>query len=203
MSILFRVSAVASLLTPLAVGHGAVGASVFSSGGAEFPLARVDIISPTVFREAARGVYIEAASGVALSKLVGLSVFGPFRPGLTIEEATVRFGSPVQTRSERGKDIAVYDSLAARIELVDELSGSGCVSYRRRTLYAYPKSSAGRCGARVADVFDASLAGHIAERGTVEVGVAEAGNGERVWGLIRDGCVEGLSWWTPASQASR
>lgn len=196
-----RILIVVVLLMPLAVSETSVGTAVGSqqSSPAEWPLARVEVSSARVFRGAPKSLYIEAASGVPLSKLIRLTVFGAFRPGLTIEEAKARFGPPVETRSDGSTTSAVYNSPAARIELVDELSGSGCVSYRRRTLYAYPKS-AGGCGAKASDVFDAAVIERVTDSGPFEIGVAEAGDGERVWALVRDGCVEGLNWWAPASQ---
>jgi hypothetical protein len=198
----FRGALIVAVLLPLAVSESAVSVSVTveASAPAPWPLGRVGVSSPVVFREATKALYLEGASGVPLSKLVRLTVFGAFRPGLSIEDAAARFGAPAGKRSEGSKDIAVYESPAARIEVTDELSGSGCVSYRRRTLYAYPRSSPGECGAKVADVFDVSVADRIAEKGAVEVGVAEAGNGDKVWVLVRDGCVEGFNWWAPASQ---
>ena len=129
-----------------------------------------------------------------------LGVFGEFRPGLSIEDAAARFGAPAGQRSEGSKDIAVYDSATARIEVTDELSGSACVSYRRRTLYAHLKSSTGECGAEVKDIFDIAVADRIADKGAIEIALAEAGDGERIWALVRNGCVESLNWWGSASQ---
>jgi hypothetical protein len=53
---------------------------------------------------------------------------------------------------------------------------------------------------KAAEAFNASVKKHLAGKGIIEVAVAEAGNGERVWTLVRDGCVEALNWWAPASQ---
>jgi hypothetical protein len=190
------------LLLSLAASEAWIGAAVGAQGAAapEPPLARVEVSSARVFREAPRSLFIEAVAGVPLSKLVGLGVFGAFRPGLTIDEATARFGPPVQIRSDRNKRTAVYESPAARIEVVDELSGSGLVSYHRLTLYAYPKPLNGGCGMKAAEALHASVKERVAGKGTIEVGVAEAGDGERVWALVRDGCVEALNWWAPTSQ---
>ncbi len=74
------------------------------------------------------------------------------------------------------------------------------MGYHRVTLYAYPKPLNGACGVKVADAFDASVKERLAGKDIVEVAMAEAGDGERVWALVHDGCVEALNWWIPASQ---
>jgi hypothetical protein len=58
----------------------------------EWPLASIKETGTGVFYgKTEGGLFINAASGVALSKLVDLSMFGDFRPGITIEQAATRF----------------------------------------------------------------------------------------------------------------
>jgi hypothetical protein len=62
-----------------------------------------------------------------------------------------------------------------------------------------PKSTIG-C-VKMADIFDAEIHRRVSE-GATEVVVSEAGEtAERLWALVRAGCVEALNWWAPASQS--
>ena len=197
----------ALIVMPLTASYHIEGGSPASNtatklGSAQWPLAEVrEKSGPGVFYgSTSKALYIEAASGVPLSKLVRLTLFGSFRPGSTIDQTRTRFGEPVQTRSERGDVTLVYDTPAARIEVKDDLSGSGCGTYHRRTVYAYPKQSAEGCSAKASDLFDSSVNGRIPDMGSIEIGMAEAGGGDRVWALVKDKCVQSLNWWTPSSQ---
>ncbi len=149
----------------------------------EWPLASIEETGPGVFDdETERGLFIDAAPGVSLSKLVDLSVFGDFRPAMS-EHAGSRF----------------YELESARIEVADEPYSSDGVTCHRRTLYAYPKTSSRGCSLNAVQLFHASINAHIPKKDSIEVCVAEPGDGERVWVLIRDGCVESLNWATSAS----
>lgn len=190
------------LLVPLALSRGQARSAAASQQLATptEPVDRIEPTSTTVFHDARQAVFMEMSDGVPLSKIVALTVFGAFRPGLSIDEAKTRFGSPVQTQSVGDRKTAVYETSSVRIEVADELSGSGCVNYHRRTLYAYPKGP-GACGMRVSELLDARVAGQIPGTGLTEVGLAEAGRGsERVWVLVQDGCVKALNWWASGSQ---
>jgi len=168
--------------------------------GPREPLGRIEPTSTIVFHEARQAFFMETSAGVPLSKVVAFSVFGAFRPGISIDEASTRFGNPAKIYSEGDKKVAVYVTSSTQIEVADELSGSGCANYHRRTLYAYPKAESG-CGMRVSELLDARVAGQIPGTGLTEVGLAEAHQGgERVWVLVQDGCVKALNWWTPDSQ---
>ena len=156
----------------------------------EWPLASVEETTestgPLVFYgETNREFFIEAATGVLLSKLVDLSVFGDFRPAM-IEHAGTR----------------IYELESARIEVADEPYSSDGVTCHRRTVYAYPETSSRGCSLSSAQLFHASINAHIPKKDSIEVCVAEPGDGERVWVLIRDGCVESLNWANQDSMGS-
>jgi hypothetical protein len=54
---------------------------------------------------------------------------------------------------------------------------------------------------KVADIFDAEIHQRVSAKGATEVVVVQAGDtAERMWALVRDGCVDALNWWAPASQ---
>lgn len=149
----------------------------------EWPLASIEETGPGVFDDQTeRGLFIDGAPGVSLSKLVDLSVFGDFRPAMS-EHAGSRF----------------YELESARIEVADEPYSSEGVTCHRRTLYAYLKTSSRGCSLRAAQLFHASINAHIPNKDSIEVCVAEPGDGERVWVLIRDGCVEAINWLTQDS----
>lgn len=195
-------------LLPLAVSHNIGGnALIFQNATTiekvEWPLAVVEETTehgPGVFYgKAKRTFFIEAASGMPLGKLVDLSLFGEFRPAMTIEQAAARFGPPVRILNQSDATYSVYESKSARIEVADQLQGSSCGTYHRRTLYAYPKQPSHGCSLNSAKLFHASINTHIPESDSIEVGVAEAGKGQRVWVLVHDGCIEALNWWAPPS----
>lgn len=190
------------LIVPLLVGNRpSSGTNALQQPvGARAPLGRIEATSTIVFHEAQQAFFMETLAGVPLSKVIALTVFGAFRPGITIDESSARFGSPVRVYSEGHKKVAVYETPSAQIDIADELSGSGCANYHRRTLYAYPKAGSG-CGMRVSEVLDARVAEQIPGTALTEVGLAEAREGgERVWVLVQDGCVKALNWWAPNSQ---
>lgn len=190
-------------LLPLAVSHNIGGNSLFQNATTiekvEWPLAVVEDTTETdgvsVFGgKVKRTFFIQAASGVPLDKLVDLSIFGEFRPAMTIEQAAARFGSPVRISNQSDAKFSIYELKSARIEVADQLQGSSCGTYHRRTLYAYPKQPSNGCSLSSAKLFHVSLNAHIPESDSIEVGVAEAGNGQRVWVLVHDGCIEALNW---------
>lgn len=190
------------LAVPLLVGGGqpSGAAALQQRASPRAPLGRIEATSTIVFHEARQALFMETLAGVSLSKVLAFSVFGAFRPGISIDEARARFGSPVRSYSEGHKKVAVYETSSAQVDVADELSGSGCASYHRRTLYAYPKAGSG-CGLRVSELLDAQVAEQIPGTTLTEVGLAEARQGgERVWVLVEDGCVKALNWWTPNSQ---
>jgi hypothetical protein len=189
------------LVVPLSVSSGqARAAATQQPTGPREPLGRIEATGTIVFHEARQAFFVETSVGVPLSKVIVLSVFGEFRPGISIDEARTRFGTPVKVYSEGDKKVAVYETASTQIEIADELSGSGCANYHRRTLYAYPKATSS-CGMRVSELLDARVAEQIPGSVLTEVGLAEARQGgERVWILVEDGCVKALNWWTPNSQ---
>ena len=154
------------------------------------------------YGRAKRAFYIESASGVSLSKLVDLTIFGDFLPGITIDQAKIRFGPPIRTDFQRSEGTeAIYKRPNAHIVVLDQLQGSSCGSYRRRTVSAYPKPSVQGCSITSVEMFDISVSKLIPQKGSVEVEVAEAGGGQRVWVLIQDNCVKGINWWSPRSMS--
>jgi hypothetical protein len=167
-----------------------------TSATAEWPLSRAGFTFPEVFLDAEKAHYFEAAPGVPLSRLVHLSAFGAFRPGMTLDETAAQMGPPLRTRSDQGTRYALYELESSNVEVADDPSGSACVTYHRVSLYAYPRPDQG-CEWPVGTVFDRSVAVLVPDAKRVEVAVSETGGGQKVWGLLREGCVIALNWWVP------
>ena len=151
--------------------------------------------SAVVFRTAPKAVILQIAPDASLSDVLRLDAFGPFRPGQTIEEAVAKHGKPLAVKSEGRRTIAVYEVPAGRVEVADEFGGSTCATYHRRSIYAYPKAD-GACRATTVEVFDARVVALIPKQGLMEVATS-GGDGQRVWALVRDGCVDAMNWWAP------
>jgi hypothetical protein len=54
-------------------------------------------------------------------------------------------------------------------------------------------------GCDAAQLLHASINRNIPRKDSIEVCVAEAGEGQRVWVLIHNGCVEAINWLTEDS----
>lgn len=161
------------------------------------PLASVSMSKPMVFHDAKQALYFELAPSAKLADVAPMSLFGAFRPGMTIEEARAAFGSPTHLSSEAGERKAVYEGARSRIEVMEKTSGSACFTYTRRTVYAYPKPG-DRCLSRVQGVFHGSIGSRLPASGVVEITVAQGERGDRLWALVRQDCVEALNWWSPS-----
>lgn len=158
----------------------------------KWPLVEVeDTGGPSVF-PAQKFLFIQGASNVPLSKLVDLTAFGNFRPGLTIEEAAARFGKPVRVVWTGNGTRAEYDLPNARIEVEDLPSGSSCGGYNRCTVYAYPKSTTGPCGAKASKVLHSSIVSLIPKGTMVELTIGV--DKQRVWVLVQNDCVKAMNW---------
>ena len=196
------------LLIPLAVSHNdRVGitllfSSIEISKPAQWPLADIKEKSTndSLFPGAKKTIFIRGAKGVPLSKLIDQSIFGGFHPGLTIEEAAVRFGKPFRVQSDRHKTLAIYILPSSRIEVEDQPYGSGCSSFHRRTVYAYPKRLANGCNAPASELLHSSINAQIQKDIPVEVSILDAGDSERVWVFVQDGCVQAINWWKVPSE---
>jgi hypothetical protein len=150
-------------------------------------------VGPTVFHQASKAYNIEGSPNVSIDKLVRLTDFGSFRPGLTIDEASRRFGRPVRVENTDFATTAVFDLPTARIEVEEADSSSGCTTAHRRTVYAYPKPSVYEC-LKLEQLVDPSLS-NFEMSGVIEVAVSKAAYDERVWILLKDGCVLAMNWW--------
>ena len=161
----------------------------------KWPLSAAGETSASVFMSAPKAVFLRLAPGASLADVMRLDPFGPFRPGMTIDEAIARHGKPLTIRSDSRKSVAVYEIPSGRIEVADQVGASTCANYHRLSVYAYPKAD-GVCRAKTTEVFDARVVALIPDQGLLEVATS-GGDGQRVWALVREGCVEAMNWWAP------
>src|SRR5215210_2599865 len=99
-------------------------------------------VAELVYHESSADVVISPHSRCHWGRLVDLSIFDGFRPGMTIEEARRQIGPP-GTGLDRGSGgLWGYQRPRGIVQIGYEDQGSGIIPfYYRWTLHAFPKDS--------------------------------------------------------------
>jgi len=139
---------------------------------------------------------VTLAPGELLSEVVDLGLFGPFAAGTTVEDAARIHGNAEALFSSAHHPewrYALYRTPDSVIEVAYEPGGSSCVTYHRRTVYAYPL--------RESWPLNRVLRGTLLQRVQLpemetRLLIMQAGDRQdRAWLLIRGGEVQMINWY--------
>jgi hypothetical protein len=140
-------------------------------------------------------IMVQLKPGEQLARAMDLTLFGTFVPGLSSVEAEQRAGSPRQLlRGSYHENwrYARYETGQSFVDVAYEPSSSGCATFHRRTLYAYPKGRPWPVAAVFNEDFVARLRLSTGRRRLL---VISSDGKERVWCLVKGEGVELLNWF--------
>jgi len=141
-----------------------------------------------------RGMFVSLQPGVLLGEVVDLRVFGPFRPGVTLEHVTRDHGKPQTMRADYAGTYYGYSHGGVRIEVAHERSVSGDSVWEQWAVYAYPTTDSG--------LFSASLVKLIEQERPSEVIVATSDE-PRISAEFKAGRVSMIRWYGVRTGDSR
>jgi len=141
-----------------------------------------------------RTMVVRLQPEVKLGEVVDLRVFGPFRPGVTLQQVSRDHGEPKATRRDYAVTYYGYSHHDVKIEIAHERSMSGDAVWEQWAVCAYPITDTG--------VLSPSLAKLVAQERPSELIVATSGD-PMISAQMAAGRVSMIRWYGVRTGDSR